>query len=205
MIRVEDLRIVQMTRSAKGTVEQPREANVGKSRTEPGHPRSSGWGMLVQRLEHKAAGRVEKIPAAYTSQTCSRCGTMGPGGAREPSRLPMPVLRAHSECRRERSNQHRGWTGRDRHVERLLYRSRRSVNLNSLPPRSRSWNPRPFGGEDVKFALCHPHPAPSQHRLAQRHQGRDCQHRPPTRATLRTVVLPISSPPMNAPAAMPRL
>ncbi|WP_410792877.1 zinc ribbon domain-containing protein [Kribbella sp. C-35] len=31
--------------------------------------------MLVERLEHKAAGRVQRIPAAYTSQTCSWCGT----------------------------------------------------------------------------------------------------------------------------------
>jgi putative transposase len=29
---------------------------------------------LVNRLEHKAPGRVVKIPAAYTSQRCSACG-----------------------------------------------------------------------------------------------------------------------------------
>ena len=31
-------------------------------------------GLLALRLEDKAPGRVEKIPAAYTSQTCSGCG-----------------------------------------------------------------------------------------------------------------------------------
>ena len=34
----------------------------------------SGWGLLVRRLEDKAPGRVEKVPAAYTSQRCSACG-----------------------------------------------------------------------------------------------------------------------------------
>jgi putative transposase len=30
----------------------------------------------VQRLQDKAPGRVEKINPAYTSQTCSACGTV---------------------------------------------------------------------------------------------------------------------------------
>jgi transposase len=30
--------------------------------------------MLVERLEHKAPGRVQKVPPAYTSQRCSACG-----------------------------------------------------------------------------------------------------------------------------------
>jgi transposase len=30
--------------------------------------------MLVERLEDKAPGRVEKVPAAYTSQRCGACG-----------------------------------------------------------------------------------------------------------------------------------
>ena len=33
----------------------------------------SGWGLLVTRLEQKAPGRVEKVKAAYTSQTCHAC------------------------------------------------------------------------------------------------------------------------------------
>jgi transposase len=74
VIRVEDLRIVQMTRSAKGTAEAPGKRVRQKAGLNRGIL-ANGWGQLVQRLEHKAAGRVEKIPAAYTSQTCSRCGT----------------------------------------------------------------------------------------------------------------------------------
>ncbi|WP_462165373.1 zinc ribbon domain-containing protein, partial [Frankia sp. AiPs1] len=30
-------------------------------------------------LEHKAPGRVEKIPAAFTSQRCPACGQVAPG------------------------------------------------------------------------------------------------------------------------------
>ncbi|WP_133150902.1 zinc ribbon domain-containing protein, partial [Frankia canadensis] len=40
---------------------------------------AGGWGLLVQRLEQKAPGRVEKVPAAYTSQRCSACGHTAPG------------------------------------------------------------------------------------------------------------------------------
>jgi transposase len=39
---------------------------------------ANGWGLLVQRLEHKAAGRVEKVNPAYTSLTCSVCGHCAP-------------------------------------------------------------------------------------------------------------------------------
>ena len=74
VIRVEDLRIVQLTRSAKGTVDNPGKRVRQKAGLNRGIL-TSGWGRLVQRLQDKAAGRVEKIPAAYTSQTCSRCGT----------------------------------------------------------------------------------------------------------------------------------
>ena len=73
LIRVEDLRIAHMTRSARGTVEQPGR-NV---RQKAGLNREillSGWGLLVRRLEQKAPGRVEKIKAAFTSQRCSACG-----------------------------------------------------------------------------------------------------------------------------------
>ena len=73
VIRVEDLRIQQMTRSAKGTPENPGR-NV---RAKAGLNREilrSGWGVLVRRLEEKAPGRVEKIKPHHTSQRCSACG-----------------------------------------------------------------------------------------------------------------------------------
>jgi putative transposase len=52
-------------------VAQKRGLNRGISR--------SGWGLLAARLQHKAYGRVEQIPAAYTSQQCSVCGHVAPG------------------------------------------------------------------------------------------------------------------------------
>jgi transposase len=39
----------------------------------------SGWGLLATRLQHKAYGRVEQIPAANTWQRCSVCGHVAPG------------------------------------------------------------------------------------------------------------------------------
>lgn len=74
VIRVENLHIVRMTQSAKGTVDKPGTRVRQKAGLNRGIL-TNGWGQLVQRLEHKAGGRVERIPAAYTSQTCSRCGT----------------------------------------------------------------------------------------------------------------------------------
>jgi len=73
VIRVEDLKIGNMTRSAKGTAERPGRnvrAKAGLNR----RVSRSGWGLLVRRLEDKAPGRVEKVPPAYTSQRCSACG-----------------------------------------------------------------------------------------------------------------------------------
>ncbi len=73
LIRVEDLQIGNMTRSAKGTRKNPGR-NV---RAKAGLNREilrSGWGLLARRLEDKAPDRVEKIRPAFTSQRCSACG-----------------------------------------------------------------------------------------------------------------------------------
>ena len=73
MIRVEELRIRNMTRSAKGTAQDPGRNVRAKSGLNREIMRS-GWGLLVRRLEEKAPGRVEKINPAFTSQRCSACG-----------------------------------------------------------------------------------------------------------------------------------
>jgi transposase len=77
LIRIEDLQIESMTRSAKGTIEAPGR-NV---RQKTGLNRvilASGWGLFARRLEDKAPGRVEKVPPHYTSQRCSACGHVDP-------------------------------------------------------------------------------------------------------------------------------
>jgi putative transposase len=73
LIRVEDLKIGNMTRSAKGTRDDPGRnvrAKAGLNREILG----SGWGLL----EDKAPGRVERVSPAFTSQRCSACGRVDP-------------------------------------------------------------------------------------------------------------------------------
>ncbi|MFF0097103.1 RNA-guided endonuclease InsQ/TnpB family protein [Streptomyces canus] len=73
LIRFEKLNIKNMTRSAKGTLEQPGTNVRQKSGLNRGIL-AQGWGLLRQRTEHKAPGRVEDVPAPYTSLRCSACG-----------------------------------------------------------------------------------------------------------------------------------
>jgi transposase len=77
LIRVEDLQIPNMTRSAKGTRENPGRNVRQKAGLNRGILRS-GWGLLMSRLQDKAPGRVEKINPAFTSQRCSACGQVDP-------------------------------------------------------------------------------------------------------------------------------
>ncbi|MGW1749922.1 hypothetical protein ACWCRD_30770 [Streptomyces sp. NPDC002092] len=72
LVRFEKLNIKNMTASAKGTVEQS-----GKNvRQKAGLNRAilaQGWGLLRQRTQDKAPGRVEDVPAPFTSLRCSAC------------------------------------------------------------------------------------------------------------------------------------
>ncbi|MFF7881342.1 RNA-guided endonuclease InsQ/TnpB family protein [Streptomyces sp. NPDC020794] len=73
LVRFEKLNIKNMTRSAKGTIEEPGKRVAQKA----GLNRAilaQGWGLLRQRTEHKAPGRVEDVPAPYTILRCSACG-----------------------------------------------------------------------------------------------------------------------------------
>jgi len=83
VIRVEDLRITQMISRPKPKPDPQRPGRYmsNRRRAKAGLNRgilANGWGALVCRLEDKAAGRVEKVKAAYTSQTCSVCGHRAP-------------------------------------------------------------------------------------------------------------------------------
>ena len=75
--RVEDLKVRAMTKSARGTRACP-GSNVAQKRGLNRQISRHGWGLLVARLKHKAAGRLEFVPAAYTSQRCSHCGHIAP-------------------------------------------------------------------------------------------------------------------------------
>ncbi|EUD04085.1 transposase, IS605 OrfB family [Providencia alcalifaciens RIMD 1656011] len=76
MIVIEDLKVSNMSKSAKGTAEQ-RGRNV---RAKSGLNRSildQGWYEMRRQLEYKQlwrGGQVLAIPPAYTSQRCACCG-----------------------------------------------------------------------------------------------------------------------------------
>lgn len=73
IVRIEDLKVVNMLRSAKGTVEVP-GANVAQKRGLNRSIAETGWAVFATRLEHKIGDRLESVPAASTSQRCSCCG-----------------------------------------------------------------------------------------------------------------------------------
>ena len=76
IVRIEDLKVRQMMASAAGTVDEPGtnvRAKAGLNRSIAGQ----GWTMFAQRLEDKIGDRLERVPAAYTSQRCSQCGEVG--------------------------------------------------------------------------------------------------------------------------------
>jgi transposase len=83
IIRVEDLRIVQMTKRPKSRPDPDRPGAYlpNGRRAKAGLNRgilANGWGNLLQRLEQKAPGRVDRVNAAFTSQTCCVCGHRAP-------------------------------------------------------------------------------------------------------------------------------
>ena len=78
LVVIEDLRVGNMTRSARGTITDP-GINVAQKRGLNRAILAQGWGELATMLEYKTArrgGALVKVPAAYTSQTCSRCATV---------------------------------------------------------------------------------------------------------------------------------
>jgi putative transposase len=72
-IRLEDLDVRSMMKSARGTLKNPGTNVAAKRGLNRGISRQA-WEILLARLKHKAPGRLELIPAAYTSQRCSECG-----------------------------------------------------------------------------------------------------------------------------------
>jgi transposase len=75
--RIEDLRVKNMTRSARGTKDKPgrrvaQKAGINKAILQ------SGWGLFAKRLEDKAPYRVERINPTFSSQHCVACGHTAP-------------------------------------------------------------------------------------------------------------------------------
>ena len=75
LVVLEDLRTKNMTRSASGTREEPGRQVAQKSGLNRAILRN-GWGEFGRQLEYKTAwngGKVIKVAAHFTSQTCFKC------------------------------------------------------------------------------------------------------------------------------------
>lgn len=78
LVCIEDLRIKNMSKSSKGTIENPGK-NVAQKAGLNKAILDQGWAMFYSQLECKMAwngGMVIAVPPQYTSQTClnSECG-----------------------------------------------------------------------------------------------------------------------------------
>ena len=71
-IIIEDLNTQGMTRSTKGTIQNPGK-NVKQKSGLSREILRSGWGILGHYLGYKAH-TLTKVPATYTSQKCNQCG-----------------------------------------------------------------------------------------------------------------------------------
>jgi putative transposase len=146
LIRVEDLKIRNMTRSAKGTAASPGRNVRGKAGLNRGILRS-GWGLLVRRLDDKAPGRVEKVTPAFTSQRCSACGHVDGRSRESQARFACTACgyAGHADV-----NAARNIAAGHAMTARGGFRDAGPVNrephlLASLTDVS-SWNPPPSGG-----------------------------------------------------------
>ena len=73
---IEDLSIMSLTRSARGTLENPGQGVTIKAAANRSMLEQT-WGEFAQILTYKAEGAgmsVVRVDPAYTSLTCSRCG-----------------------------------------------------------------------------------------------------------------------------------
>ena len=79
LIAIEDLKVRNMVRSAKGTIETP-GVNVRQKAALNRAIHTQGWSMLRTRLEQKAGAAtspvdVVVVPARNTSRQCEQCGS----------------------------------------------------------------------------------------------------------------------------------
>jgi putative transposase len=78
LVRIEKLRVSAMTKSAKGTAENPGRnvrAKAGLSRAILDQGWSTFSAMIRYKLQERG-GRLEEVDPAYTSQTCAACGAV---------------------------------------------------------------------------------------------------------------------------------
>jgi putative transposase len=99
LIAVEDLRVSNMVRSARGTVEQPgrhveQKAGLNRSISD------QGWFEIRRQLGYKTrrhGGKLVAVPAPGSSQTCNACGVRDPESRQGCGRLFACVHCEHTE------------------------------------------------------------------------------------------------------------
>ena len=96
-IRVEDLQIKNMTRSAKGSTQKPGK-NVRQKSGLNREILASGWGQLIRRLEDKAPGRVQRVNSCSSRvQRCSACGHIAAGSRKSQALFSCIACAIHRE------------------------------------------------------------------------------------------------------------
>ena len=148
VVVLEDLRITNMTASAKGTIENPGTNVLAKS----GLNRrilDQGWGEFCRQLGYKLAwngGTLLLVDSRNTSRTCAQCAQVSRENRQTQSAFRCLVCGHAANADTECCNQHptKGWIGPDR-----LWRFavRRLVEAgNSACRVSDAWkNPRTLG------------------------------------------------------------
>ena len=111
VIRVEDLNIRGMTRSAKGTAEAPGRNVAQKAGLNRGISKS-GWGTLTGALRTRRPAGSRRYHPRTRASVAVRAGT-SLGRAARAKPLPMHGLRVRLQRRRERGTQHRGGARRE--------------------------------------------------------------------------------------------
>jgi len=89
IVVVEDLKIKNMTKSAKGTKEKPGKSVKAKSGLNR-VIRQQSWGMFFEFLEYKLkerGGKLIKIDPKFTSQTCPKCGHISKNNRKSQSKF----------------------------------------------------------------------------------------------------------------------
>lgn len=79
-VAVEDLRVANMSKSARGTIDQPGQ-RVALKRGLNRSIADQGWFEIRRQLGYKTTrhgGQLIAVPAAGTSQTCNQCGVRDP-------------------------------------------------------------------------------------------------------------------------------
>jgi putative transposase len=152
VVVIEDLKTKNMTRSAKGTLEQPGR-NVGAKSGLNRAILAKGWHQFALALSSSArytGTTVVAVPAAYTSQCCSSCGHVDPK-----SRESQAVFRCTSCARAEHA---------DVNAAKNILAAGLAVTACEDQPRpagrARSPKQEPAGNRE-ELLLQHRHPAPA--------------------------------------------